>query len=507
MRRFARLLKDHALGVVVVLIWLVIFGQLVRRHVLGPSSFPGSSLSSFVDATPAGDPEGEEEWMGVYYQGTKIGYSRSTLSPHGEGYRLQERSFLKITAQGFPLTVFMNLQAATGRDFSLESFTFELQSGLVNTRITGRVEGTRLHLDLETAGKRSSETLVMDATPVLPGSLTWTLRNRTLVPGQAFSFPGFDPVTLSFRETTVRVEEKVSLEAGDRVIPCFRLTTEYAGMRVDLWVDETGRVRKQTTPSGWVMLLESRPEALTAGWPSGAGIDMIRATSVRAAGRKISSPSRVRFMSLLLPLDSVEGLDLDGGRQEHQPGRFQPVKITREDAGEGEALALPVTDPEMEPYLTSNLLVQADHPLIRRQALAIAAGETNSLRAARRILQWVHENVEQRAVPSLPNALEVLHHKAGDCNEFTVLYVALARALGLPARTNVGLVYQDGRFYYHAWPEVFTGRWITLDPVFGQWPADATHVRLVAGGIDRQVEMASVIGRLKEIQVLDVQHD
>ena len=75
-------------------------------------------------------------------------------------------------------------------------------------------------------------------------------------------------------------------------------------------------------------------------------------------------------------------------------------------------------------------------------------------------------------MPSLPNAVEVFRNRVGDCNEFTVLYVALARALGLPARAIAGLVYLDGHFYYHAWPEVYAGRWIMVDPVFGQVPAD-----------------------------------
>jgi len=503
MRRILHFLKEHAFGVTVVLIWLYIFSQLVQRHILPTHTDPGPPLS--LKDTPIGP--GEEEWMGVYYQGGKIGYSRSTLRPQGEGYRLQEQSFLKITAQGFPLTVSMKLDALTRFDFTMESFSFNLQTGLVNTHISGKVEGNLLKLDLETAGKRSSQTLTIDVDPTLPGSLSGILRNRALAPGQVFSFPSFDPVTMSFRETTVRVEGKEPLDVGGKSIPCFFLSTDNAGIRMDLWVDEAGRIWKQATPSGWVMLRESREEALTAGWPAGAGIDMISATSVQAEGRKISTPSKARFMSILLPLDSTGSLNLHGGRQVHRPGKFQPVKITREEVTETEAPDLPITDPEFEPYLASSLLVQADHPEIRRQAQAIAGDETNSLRAARRILEWIHENVDRRAVPSLPNALEVLHHRSGDCNECTVLYVALARALGLPARTNAGLVYLDGKFYYHAWPEVFAGHWVTLDPVFGQLPADATHLRLTTGGIEKQVEIARLIGQLKTIHVLDVKYD
>jgi len=78
-----------------------------------------------------------------------------------------------------------------------------------------------------------------------------------------------------------------------------------------------------------------------------------------------------------------------------------------------------------------------------------------------------------------------------------VLYVALARALGLPARTAVGLVYLNGAFFYHAWPEVWLGGdWVAVDPTFDQAPADAAHIRFVVGGLAQQVEIVRLIGRL-----------
>ncbi len=79
-------------------------------------------------------------------------------------------------------------------------------------------------------------------------------------------------------------------------------------------------------------------------------------------------------------------------------------------------------------------------------------------------------------VRSLPSAAEVLRTRVGDCNEHTALFVALARAAGLPARIAVGLVYLRGGFYYHAWPEVYVeergrGLWLPVDPTLNQFPA------------------------------------
>jgi len=103
----------------------------------------------------------------------------------------------------------------------------------------------------------------------------------------------------------------------------------------------------------------------------------------------------------------------------------------------------------------------------------------------------------------LPDALEALETGEGDCNEHSVLYTALARAAGVPARIVVGLVYaNDGSghagFYYHAWVEVYTGNeWIAIDPTWDQVPADATHIAFVEGGVDEQIQIAALMGKIK----------
>jgi hypothetical protein len=90
----------------------------------------------------------------------------------------------------------------------------------------------------------------------------------------------------------------------------------------------------------------------------------------------------------------------------------------------------------------------------------------------------------------------------GDCNEHAVLLAALGRAAGLPTRVVAGTVYLDGAFYYHAWCEVWVGRWVSIDPTFHQFPADATHIKFVVGGPEEHMAMMAIIGRLG-IEVLD----
>ena len=89
---------------------------------------------------------------------------------------------------------------------------------------------------------------------------------------------------------------------------------------------------------------------------------------------------------------------------------------------------------------------------------------------AERLTRHVNAMLEKKPTVSLPSAREVLRTKIGDCNEHTVLYVAMARAIGIPARIAVGLTFVRGAFYYHAWPEVYLdegagrGYWLPVDP-------------------------------------------
>ena len=102
--------------------------------------------------------------------------------------------------------------------------------------------------------------------------------------------------------------------------------------------------------------------------------------------------------------------------------------------------------------------------------------------------------------------MPLLEQRRGDCNEHAVLYTALARAAGIPTRIAIGLVWSDelGGFYYHAWPEVHVdGSWRWIDPTLGQEVADATHIKLLEGGIESWPQLLPFLGKL-EVRVESV---
>ena len=69
-----------------------------------------------------------------------------------------------------------------------------------------------------------------------------------------------------------------------------------------------------------------------------------------------------------------------------------------------------------------------------------------------------------------------------------------------------GLVYWQGRLFYHAWPEVWLGEWVPTDPTLGQLVADVTHVGLIEAENEQLIALGQFIGTLR-VQVVEVVRD
>jgi len=101
-----------------------------------------------------------------------------------------------------------------------------------------------------------------------------------------------------------------------------------------------------------------------------------------------------------------------------------------------------------------------------------------------RILDWLDEKMKREYRPGAADPAAILADRRGDATEFVRLFVAMARASGVPARARVGFVARRTGFFFHAWAEVWLDRWVPVDPYLGQLPADRTHVAVVTAGDD-----------------------
>jgi len=255
---------------------------------------------------------------------------------------------------------------------------------------------------------------------------------------------------------------------------------------------------------GFMTVRESAGRAQALAVPGQVQVDLVEAAAiVPTPARRIDQPTAVE--RLRLRLERTEGLsppDLQGAGQTAENGVFE-IRDSRSLEGTFE-------DPPEKRERDPEPLIESDAPEILAEASTAAADAAEPKLRAERLVRHVHAILDKKLVMGLPSAVEVLRTRVGDCKQHTALYVAMARSLGLPSRVVVGLVYQGGAFYFHAWPEVYItadagrGRWIPVDPTLNQFPADATHVRLARGGLDKQAAILGLIGHAK-LEILDLQ--
>jgi hypothetical protein len=161
--------------------------------------------------------------------------------------------------------------------------------------------------------------------------------------------------------------------------------------------------------------------------------------------------------------------------------------------------AAPLSKDDHKRYTRATPRIQADHAAIRKQARAIVGDEKDALGKVKKLQEWAHRKLKKSYADNADTALDVLTNLAGDCTEHTLLFVALARAEGIPAREVGGLAYVGGArplFGWHAWAEVHDGhQWVSIDPTWGQVYVDATHVKMSAG--PRDLAWVNVVGTLK----------
>ena len=454
-----------------------------------------------------------------------VGLATSRLDTVPDGFVLEDFMTLELPALGQTGRAVVRTEVKVSKALVMQEFSFSLDSDVGEYRVEGRVDGDTL-MTVELDSGTGVETLEqpLEAPPVFAAMVPIRVAiGDGLEVGQEVRVPVFDPSTLSNRTVTVEVLEHDTMVVADSAtvdpgtgrwsparydsIPVWRIGETFGGLTVESWIDEDGRVISAQSPVGFSMrkteyelARQSQEDARLVS--AGPGGNVILSTAIQSSVPLDDLETREEVRYVLKGVD-LAGFDLDGGRQELRGDTLIVRRDPWENADPG--YELPYGRMDLRDALAAEPLIQSDDPEIQARARSAVSGvfrRRNPKVVAERLTGHVYNSLEKKITFSVPSARHVMEAEEGDCNEHTVFYVALARSLGLPTRTAVGLAYVDGAFYYHAWPEVWMGDWMAVDPTFGQSPADAGHIRFVVGGLAQQVEIARLIGRL-EIEVLE----
>ncbi|MBW2966994.1 transglutaminase-like domain-containing protein [Candidatus Woesearchaeota archaeon] len=141
-------------------------------------------------------------------------------------------------------------------------------------------------------------------------------------------------------------------------------------------------------------------------------------------------------------------------------------------------------------YTLPTKTVDSDDPVVIDKASELAAGESDYYTVVFKMADWTRNNIEYDLstlnVKASNRASEVIRSRNGVCDEMTTLFMALLRAVGIPAKFVTGVAYTESpkfpqKWGAHGWAEVYfpgTG-WVPFDVTYGQYGfVDPTHITM-----------------------------
>jgi len=454
-----------------------------------------------------------ESWMNATMMGVKVGYLHTKVDRakyNGQDVlRVDSGTFTEIKRFGMSIKLTKTKLFYIGEDFTPIYFSSRSDETGQEKVVEGTVQNGTVKMKTTLEGRTTEK-----IQKLLPGTFfaeaieEITVRKGLKVGNKfsvkAFSIDLYDTIDIG---VSVLKKDKITYKGQIKEVFVVDYTMDImGGITSKEWISDDGEIYKMETSSlGMSFEKVDMEEALG----DVDQFDLIVNTKIELQGER-PKPNIEHFkVKVSIPEGNVLKTFTNNDRQKVTVGKNLSegiVDISIHDVSENSVIHRPITSKEFAKYLLPSIYVQSDDPEIIAKANEIAGSEGNSWKAAVKVCKWVNESIKDKNYRvGFGTAKQTLHDLCGDCSEHTVLFIGLARALGIPSRICTGIVYHKDAFYYHFWPEVYVGRWVSMDPTLGQIQADASHIQLSSTQVETESNIELGEGVIRTLNKLSIE--
>ena len=443
----------------------------------------------------------KEYWEAIYIENAKVGHAHAVCAEYPQGARTLIRATLKVelSIRRLNQEALLAFSVADYETSDGKVLTFGYQQTLNGQQAllhTGEVDNDQNVATIKTTLGNNppvESKIKWDEQTIGLYTETKLFQNRKLTPNKDFDYLIFMPDFKKILRFHVELKdyEEVKLLQGEtkRLLRVEKKVTEkIEGVplptEVD-WIDDNGEVLKRSVslPTIGQLTHYRTTEAVAKARGSSAAVDLGSSQIIRL-NRNIARPDDAAELVYKVKLDGVDEPGKAFASDDHQQIRnlqgnqFEIVvrgfaTPSGNQPGNGEA---------PKEYLKSNHFLRSDDPKVRELANRAVGSQLDPWEKAQRIERWVYANMEKRDLTqTFTSADQVARKPDGDCRQHAVLAAAMCRAVGVPSRTVLGLVYSpdDRAMIFHMWIEVWIGgKWYPLDPTRGQGRVAADHLKI-----------------------------
>jgi len=429
----------------------------------------------------------ETTYLGLYMQGSKIGYSSyDTADATVDGVaatRSDSTTVMSTNLLGTSLQMRIDSTTWTvpgGRPLRMK---FDVSSAGRTQKLNAVFRDKDVAIDIDNSGNTSKTVLPLPKDGAITDDPLNIVMADKLAVGATRSFWVLDPLTVSFIKTDVKVSGKTKVKVGTDTVDANLVQVIDPRATMQVFLSDKGDLIKVDSGIGIEMRPVSKEVALGRTETMAVAPDIAEITKIRPS-RPISNPRNVTDLTIRVSNKDLSRIPSDDHQTKTKEGDAWKLVVHPAVMTPGATIKAAATQkPE---WLKPSLNIPAAAPRFKSLASEIVSGKKDVRSAARAVHDYVHRIMRPDAgIGVLRDANEVLDSKVGVCRDYAILTTTLLRAAGMPARLASGMVYADGAFYYHAWAEVWDSKhWVGVDSTLPEERLSAVHVKLGDGNVD-----------------------
>ena len=474
-------------NVIVFCLWIVLLSLLLYKNYAGTSPEKPVAIA---------DAFGKETyWYDAYVGNRKVGYASTSYEKAGEELIIKHEREIDVKKNGKDSVLYENLKCLCSLSYSIKSFEYEShfkdESGV---KVRGEAGQDNIIFFLESSEKRKVYRIPRKDF-YFPVTLIPVLVQQKPAAGAAFTIPFLNIANLSVNDERVVLEEIRPVKVGMDIFGVYK----FKSGNTIWWANEKGLIVKEKSPIG--VILYSQAEKFAKD-PSDRTLFDYTSLPYLKSNKIIENPEALKTFKV-----RINGFTLQTKLYENSPVILKNKTLTIQkidlETLKGKSYHLPFTGGQLKSYLSPDKWVLSNYKPLQDTGLIYArSNKSDAFLLTQYLMNYVFSLVRTRPLFVLSDSKSFIESLSGDYLERAVMLATYARAAGLPTRLVGGLVYLNGYFYFHAWPEVWLSQWVPVDPTFAQFPADVTHIPLKEGTLE---DITSIVDDLKSatIEILE----
>lgn len=480
-----------------------------------------------ANPAPASQPEEgrviRDLWYASYIKDLHVGYSHLLVREYereGQKFLYATRT-LKLTIARFGERVDQWSEDATMETPEGAVVVTRMRQGIGRDQmlsLTGQVKGNKLAVKIEGAAGGTQE--IPWPEQVLGVSKEMTLlKDRQAKPGDTIDFLAYEGRLNRVIKQTIVIKgiEETVLSKGEKPRKL---------LRADQAMEPIGTFRLPPSVV-WIDPESLEPLKTETDMPMfGGKLSVVKATKEQAMRRPDRVPDLFDVQSIRLDRDLPKIHDLGGVTYRVAVSGDAPLdKLFAQDSRQavknadpaakqfelqvtavrrpGTAPAGAAADPG-QAFLAPNFYIDWDNDKVKgfaRHAVSDLPPTASAWQKAQAVERWVKRNMNpaefSQAMATCSNVARTL---SGDCTEYAMLAAGMCRALGIPSRTAIGVVFvnsRDGKppvLAYHMWFEVYANsQWMALDATLGYGSVGPGHLKITDASWHEEKSMAPLL--------------